>query len=388
MKYIILSDLHLGHKGIQNNGFVSLLSNIPEGADGYGKSKLDSFSTAIKDFCGEDKAVLILNGDLLELSLATMRDALDSFLDVIATIKDNVSKIILIVGNHDHHIWSLHSEYSRSLNHLLSGDLPAVGTAYRTTIFAEKAHLLDPLIKKQIDENIDFKVSYPSLRLHLNNGDEPVYCYITHGHLLSGLYNLTSRILKPFAIGRETEYTIAEVNSALIEFMYWSAGEMGDGMGVDGILEAMYTDLEKGKSSKMKELLVNLSNTLFPDGVLSFVPDVLERKIFSWLAEKMSKKLSKDRDKPISSVDRYASLEDTRNYVNDWTNNVVDLSPPYKRMIFVSGHTHRADEFNINETVKYYNTGSWLLEPAHPEPESRLLFIEDGEELKIEFKVI
>lgn len=386
-KYIALSDLHLGQNGKDCKGQFSLLSQVPDECPAEKEravSTMNKLCQKVKDFAGNDPVTLIVTGDLLDLAMAYLHDGLQ---DLVCLLKNltPVKRLVWVIGNHDHHIWSLHAEETRSLAPLRAGHLPLPGGIYRPTKpEGEDLSLLRTMLSKNVGHDLAVDIAYPAFRLtlHDNKGGLPpelqkVQFYFTHGHLLGGIYTTVSQILAPRLPGFAPEQTAATVNLSLIEFIYWLLGETGEGFGADGFMESVYTDLQKGDSSLVKELINSAVDAFIPEGVIPGVPDSWERSGVKKLGYYLLKKAVGQTD-PAKSSNRHQPSEATRREMEAWAINTAKL-PTNKRVNVIYGHTHEADLHSIHSTlINAYNLGSWLVEPGLSNPDAQLLMIDDG----------
>src|SRR5262249_481948 len=115
--------------------------------------------------------------------------------------------------------------------------------------------------------------------------------YFLHGHLFGGLYTLMSEVLADqVPDASDPERVAATVNAPLVEFLYWLLGETGEGIGADGVIERIYTDLEKGQDGRIDTLVRRAVDRLLPDGIIPGIPDHWERSavhaIATWALRK------------------------------------------------------------------------------------------------------
>src|SRR2546423_11673331 len=110
IRYVCLSDLHFGAEN-------SLLTHVPVGGttvDPFRPSPcLEAFVDCLADLIGRNgnnasRPELILNGDILELALATDNQAamtFERFLELAFEKHQLFSGVRFLPGNHDHHLW-------------------------------------------------------------------------------------------------------------------------------------------------------------------------------------------------------------------------------------------------------------------------------------------
>lgn len=371
MKTIVLSDLHLGQNGADNLGYISLLSNVVGQYKDKALDKRNKLATAVKEFANGEELCLIVVGDFLDLSLATMKSSLDDMLYFLSGLPE-VAELIYVVGNHDHIFWTTHCE-QKMAQKMLTGIVPDAGSVYvPTSVLGDVSLPLQNLINIQLKRDMEVAVAYPSLTLSFG---ENIFRF-EHGHLAGDIYTTFSTILGPYLKDFPVERYTATVNAPLIDFIYWRSGEMGDGIGVDGLLEAVYADYEKGSPSLLKEFFANSVDGLFPNGIVSGIPDSWERSILKYFVRKIAVKMAKDKMISMNSTDRYADVNTTRAKTKKWLDSIGLNNPQYKLNV-VCGHTHIKDEYEYPSKIKLYNVGGWEIEQNCLEPECSVLFIND-----------
>jgi predicted phosphodiesterase len=338
------------------------------------QEKINNLIKIINDFAGKEEITLAVTGDFLDLSLANFRDVTDDLIYFLKKLP--VNKIIYIVGNHDHKIWTKHSEWERIISPMLHGVPPSEGSAYiSTSQIGERSVFWEKYLSQALNKQFDVTVAYPSL--HLQFGDK--LCYFHHGHLVGDLYDTFSRILEPFIKDIPVERSTSTINAPLIEFIYWMVGEMGERMGCDGLAEAVYNDYDKGNSSLLKKVVGSGVDGLFPDGIVSWIPDKIEKWVIKKIALAIADKLAKDKRLSLKSIDRYASVEDTRVKMKVWIDRVF-REEEKDNLVVISGHTHNPDDYIYpNTSIRLLNTGSALIEPDHMEPNIAVLLMENIE---------
>jgi hypothetical protein len=393
-KYLVLSDLHLGQNGQDRKGEYSLLSRISADLPdekAAADAALARLQAALTTFARGERVTLVVAGDLLDLSLAYLGDALGDLGVLLAQLPE-IDRLAWVVGNHDHHVWMLHCEEKHLLAPLRAGgaawvsDLsspspggngqPDPGAIYRPTApGGEPLTIVQQALADAAGRPLEVLVAYPALRLSLTDQRpglpdnlKQVLCYVTHGHLFGGLYTLLSDILAKRLVGLPREQVAATVNLPLIELIYWLLGETGEGMGANGLVEAVYTDLQRGDTSSARELIADVIGTLV-DG------DTLKR-IVQAVADFIAKRVL-PRGNALPSGDRHAATAGTRAGVQRWCADAELVRLP--RVTVVYGHTHVGDTHSVPGTgVLAYNLGSWLVEPGFPVGDTYALQIDDG----------
>jgi hypothetical protein len=387
MKKIVMSDLHLGQDGFDGSGSYSLLSSIPghmvkERA--LADIKMTKLKSRVTSFADGSPIILICCGDVLDLSFAYFSQTYQDLVRLLNNLPE-VERLVFIAGNHDHHIWTMHCEQTSLINPLINDGRPWGGGIYIPTPRAgEIFELFEKSLRKSLGKSIAVDIAYPSYSIDIQNHT----FYFTHGHLFGGLYNLISRILSMFLKEDINEKQAATLNVALIEFIYWLWGETGEGMGANGIIEALHVDSRKGKDSLIKQIINKGIDEIIPGGIIKGIPDAWERKFVKWAIGKFVDKILKDKPQVVVSRDRHEDPEQTKERVKDWIDNMLkhiprrSLDGTEKTLTFVSGHTHRSGSAAIGDNTKIYNLGSWLVEPNNDNPDTEVLMIdEDGKTL-------
>lgn len=390
MKYVALSDVHLGQNGADGSGFFSVLSDLPENMleKSFADGKLRALADRIAQFADGDQVTLVLCGDTLDLALCHMRQALSDLVRLIKSIPQ-VEEVILVVGNHDHHIWSMHSERRRYIDPMRRGQLPAPGAVYKiTNPQGEDAGPLGYMLSAQVGRKkaLKVRVAYPYF-MTLVGDDTTVH--FSHGHLMGGLYTLTSRILRSRLKDAPPERAAATVNVAIIEAIYWLFGEMGERMGANGMMEALYSDIKKGKDSIFKELIHGTVDVVLKDGVVSCIPDSWERALVRWVGSKIAEDIAKKSKIMPASADRHEDPRPSRDKFIQWLIDTERMKPTHGRSVFVFGHTHSADHFQVNQVplegmpkpplIEAFNMGGWLVEPERPDPDTYVFMIDSAD---------
>lgn len=377
MRIVSISDLHLGQNGADGLGQYSLLSTKAP------QNLVRQFVQSVAVFAANDPITLLVAGDFLDLSIAYAEDAiadlhalLSSFAGVV-----RIDEIVHVIGNHDHHLWLQHSEDKRLLTPLREGRVPSNGDApgakalYQITgVGGELFSLLQPLVDR-IFGHLAPKVTiaYPSYSLLLDGSTQ---LYVTHGHLFGGLYTELSDLLKAKLAGLPHARVAATVNQPLIELVYWLIGETGEGLGADGLVEEIYTDMQRGSLSRVRGLVTKLVTQVLPHGVIWRLLGHWERKVIvDAVMTELGKALLSPPASANASADRFADLETTRAGLRAWM-KAIDW-PTAVSTIAIYGHTHVWDEYTIPDTgVRSWNLSTWLVEPNHPAPKTGFLGID------------
>ncbi|HEU4729461.1 MAG TPA: metallophosphoesterase [Kofleriaceae bacterium] len=377
-KIVAISDPHLGQSGTDRLGQYSLLSRRSP------NNLVRKFGDAVARFAGSDSVTLVVTGDLLDLALSYMEDALLDLRELLKEVR--IDTLLCIGGNHDRKLVSLHCEEKNLLAALRAGRIPSSDpmvpsskAIYRMRPgVAEPFTVLQPLVDQIYGpDKVPVLLAYPSYMEEIPGG---ALLYFIHGDLFSGIDTKISELLRDRLATLPHDRVAASVNQPLIELIYWLIGEMGEGMGADGLVEEVYTDLQKGQHGLIRGLVDQLVARVFPDGVVPVIPDRIERR---WIAELIMDKLREvlpSPDRVGASTARHAGVEHTRDALWNWIRlvsplreRVADTSRPTH---VIYGHTHVADAFQFPGTTMFsWNLGSWLIEPGEPLPEPGFLGI-------------
>ena len=366
-KIVVLTDPHLGQNGKDGDGQFSLLSyQVKDNLIDKLESELDSFSAG-------DPISLVVTGDLLDLSLAFIHDGLDDLTHLLAQLT-SVKELVIVVGNHDQHLWSMHSEEQRVCSMLRQGSLPQQGGVYLpTAVTGESFGLLTKVMS-----GVDVKIAYPTYELIVAGGKQILV--FTHGHLMGGLYTIVSDLLGDQLFAYSYKQVAATANLPIIELIYWLLGEICEGFGANGLVEVIFTDLQKGKDGRLRPIVERAVAKAFSDGLVWGLPDNWERgKVVDFVMEKIAGYIGEGS--PLTSSDRHADASETRRMVVDWVKKTKlhERHPPVTHLF--SGHTHDADMFNVQSTkIIAINLGSWLVEPGRDTPDTQIFEIEDDPE--------
>jgi hypothetical protein len=379
-KIIALSDLHLGQNGVDGLGQHSLLSTkVPQ-------NLVRRLVERACTFAAGEPITLLFAGDVLDLSLAYAEDALADLRELLGAFVGavRIDEIVYVVGNHDQHLWSLHSEDKRLLGPLREGRVPSNGDGpgakamYQVTdVKGEPFGILQPLVDQIFGSPAPkVTIAYPSYARPLSSA---VLLHVTHGHLFSGgLYTELSGLLKNKTAGLPHSQVAATVNHPLIELIYWLLGETGEGMGANGLVEEIYIDIQKDTLSRVRGLVNRLVSQILPHGVLWRVLGHWERKIVvDAVMVELKNVLLSPSTAASASADRHADLETTRAGLRAWL-HAIDW-PKQQSTILLYGHTHVWDDYAIpNMDVHSWNLSTWLVEPNHPPPRTGFLGISDA----------
>lgn len=384
-KLVVVSDLHLGQRGLDGkHSQYSVLAQVPRPPRSLSADAARAkFARYIEEFAAGDRITVCVTGDFTDLSLASFHDALDDLAKLFAPI-ECVEQLVWTVGNHDHHIWSLHVNYERAIRLMQGGELPSEPSIYRITDPRGEMHTpLSEFMKQRCPTMERVKIAYPSYQCRINSpvGDN-IHVYCTHGHLFGGLYTLLSDVFKDNVADLPNEEAAATVNLALIETIYWLLGQTGGGIGADGLMEHIYTDLQTGDDSRVDPYLRQIGERHLPGWANHWPHRKPVLRAFVYGVKKVIKK-AVPALKAHKSDQRHEDHSKTHEGLQTWIEKLENWTPT-QRTIVAYGHTHEPHPWEIPGTrTMTYNLGSWLIEPMESDEgqkystaQGRMLFID------------
>jgi len=394
IRYVILSDLHLGET-------ISLLTPLdPEThrADPANTSPVlnhltDALSHLIRQNRGNAKPIFILAGDILGLAYASMTESLQLFEQfvskLIAPESGIVDRFVYLPGNHDHHIWeeARTAVYNAILLSVPPGEaLPEMPHATPPLLDAAMGSVqLQNMVRRikdgrpgELPVNID--VLYPNLLLTNASGDRGVV--IHHGHFVEKIYqfmSLAARALFPGKALPETVEQIEKENFAWIDFG-WSQ------LGSSGVIAKNFEQLsiilqnEEDTRTHADVLAEQLANIV----KLPFLPFHWLRKIVARrLVFGMGKLFQGERHKPGASLAK-ETLQGLRQYFFGPTLRQLRETTATipETLTFIWGHTHKPYERVLTDAagrqeVASYNLGGWTVDSHSPKGDlgANILFL-------------
>lgn len=405
IRYVCISDTHFGSSG-------SLLTNLHDNGLGVDPTMaspvLKKLVLSLREIIGnqEEKPYLILNGDILELALATEKQSAMAFFRFIELAFPengdqlfNNDTIFYVPGNHDHHLWETARE-SQYVDYIMSQDTKKeLPDAWHTTkLFVGPGRpvnqdtlpvpvfFLTKLIQRYKHlQNIKITAAYPNLGLITKSREKCIVFH--HGHFTESIYSAISQLqtmIFPERTLPKHVYELEADNFAWIDFLWSTLGRSGDA-GTD--IKALY-DIALDKEA-MRTPIRNLARAIAER--FDMLPDWADLLPGKWadsaeaFINEMLLKLVVDK---IAALERNVGDTDISALSGDWLKwYVEDL---LKEQIlselddggtlnavlpgdvtFVFGHTHKPMEREMEfssypNKVKIYNTGGWIFE--HPVP--------------------
>jgi hypothetical protein len=386
--HLCLSDLHLGAD-------TSLLTAFDSGGQpAYGDLSpvFEALVGCIRDLlepqADRPKPTLVLAGDVLELALAQTHEAAMSFERFLLTLfpgrdKDLFSRrILLLPGNHDHHLWEAAREqhYVDFLRTVPAGQ--PLGPAWSVTRLYEvddaiglpRSVLLESLAHRHASlRDLSVELVYPNFGLCTPDRARTVV--ITHGHYVEPIYMVMSSLRTFLFPEQPVAATIAEIegeNFAWIDF-FWSAmgrsGACGDGVqrvyemaASPAGMEALSDRVAQGVVNRWGRVLV--PNAIEQLAVKSFVHTLFEAAF----SHERSHAQVPMRDEVRRGLDNYITGPLRRQIRHERRH---DRTPDQLTLVF--GHTHKPLEVcrslpGYSEPVAVFNTGGWVVDTIDPQP--------------------
>lgn len=282
IRYVILSDLHLGAAN-------SILTELSDDGLAVVPDRASEMMTQLARCLGElaslnsasAKPTLILNGDCLELALAGMNQAAMTFqcLLKLAFFPPDPGAaapggrfhetIYYLPGNHDHHLWNAARE-TQYVEHYIDRRRPGDSLEpefYTTNMFMNgklnpvRSGFLDAVARQLGRPAIpSFLTVYPNLAL-LNPGRDRCVV-IHHGHYVESMYSLMSSLdaaLFPRNPPPGKIWDLEADNGAWIDFFWSTLGRSGQaGRDVELIYDKMQSP------AAFAALLRNLAGAITP----------------------------------------------------------------------------------------------------------------------------
>ena len=346
------------------------------------------------------RPVLVLNGDILDLSLApTAFACLNARCFFHCMEESGFKEVIYVPGNHDHHLWRIALEEAALREAVDQGK----SHYNRTAAVPGVSEALRQLFG--LSDGIKLTVAYPNY-LHVVSGnlahsERQWWLVFHHGHLLERWWTALSTLI-PSNDGRSHSLEELEaINEPLTELLWFATGDAGR---LSDIVGSLYVGAVN--SEQMKTLLDNVVKEAFQSLqrrwglripgwkqwlIRGAIVEVMSRLATSGLAgggDKVS------RVNIVSSNLRGSALnEQLRVSVAGYRSRYASVSPS----CFIFGHTHKtqADDsiivrdfttIDIGKTGFHeciFNTGGWVVEPTVAKPDASYL-ISMGRLVKLE----
>jgi len=390
IRYICASDLHLG----ADNSLLTHLGSKAGGVNPHQPSEVlqwlvNCLRELVRHNQGLVRPTLILNGDLLELALAEDNIALmafERFIELMFPTNGDPlidGKIILIPGNHDHHLWEVarETQYVEFLQGKRStkprGDLPSPWhTTKMLTPNLVDSCLLNAVIHRHshlAERGVHVGIVYPNLCLL--NDDESRCVIFSHGHFVESIYTLMTTIGDFVFPGRkapEQIWGIEHENFAWIDFFWSAMGRSGEfGEDVERIYDMLQVPVARRRL--IRQLVGAAGQHWFRRW-----PKLGERLalLFAPIISKSLKHVGVFEKTQVGNVLTQDARQGLKAYIEGPLAN--QISAECKRAMqaqttFVFGHTHKPFSASLNfatfsRAVNVYNSGGWVVDTMTTEP--------------------
>src|SRR5947209_7227300 len=394
VRFVCLSDVHFGAE----NSILSCLVKDDLVVDTTTASPvLDRLVTALATLihANEDKTrkpTLILNGDILELALASDNVGLavfELFLDRMfpadreALVDDT---ILYQVGNHDHHLWETARElqYANVVREYPPGTLLPIPwhttkLYYREDTRPVHCELLERVARRRSHRRrINIRVSYPNMGIRSADGRTSIVFH--HGHFVEPLYHLMTT-LKNFIFPQRplpTEvWDIEAENFAWIDF-FWStlgrSGQVGEDVGL--VYDMLQSDEAIQKLAG--NLAAGISNAWIKNGNLAPLRWVSRRILTKAIKIVAARIAARERTIPKAALTDDAERGLTTYLTGPLINQLASEAryhngrmPDQLKLVF--GHTHKPFVGTrvvpgLAQPVRVFNTGGWVVDTLAAEP--------------------
>lgn len=396
IRYVCLSDMHLGAEN-------SILSRLVDGevvVDATRPSPvLERLVAAMRHLIerNEDQSrrpTLVLNGDILELALASDNVALmvfERFLDLVFPPGGEPlfdSTVYLQPGNHDHHLWETARE--RQYGTFVAGLDPKEPLPipwHATALFHTegeppvRAELLEQVASRNPSRPpINVVVSYPNLGLRSEDGSTVVVFH--HGHFSEGIYQLMTTLkdlIFPGRVRPDQLWDIEAENFAWIDF-FWStlgrSGQVGEDVGLiydmlqsTEAIDTAADNLSAGLSTRLPRVgLTGRLRWLLRPAIKQVV-----RRVATHIArsERRTPRVALS-DKSAAGLMTYLSGP-LLGQLRSESARLGGGSALPEHLKFVFGHTHKPFSATrhvreLSHPVRVFNTGGWVVDTLEVEP--------------------
>ncbi|HTK11263.1 MAG TPA: metallophosphoesterase, partial [Ktedonobacteraceae bacterium] len=244
IRYVCLSDMHLG---ADKSVLTNIRANSIETDPTVPSPTLIQLVACLRELLAhnesQEKPILVLNGDILEMALTETNKAamvFERFIELIFP-KDGeplfAENILYIPGNHDHHIWesARETQYVNFICRIQAGEQLEIPW-HTTKMFAPdfvREYFLTNLIQRYPHlTNVVVNVIYPNYALLSSDGQRCVI--FNHGHYVEPLYSLMSTLNTMIFPERETPKVIRDLeaeNFAWVDFFWSTMGRSGGDVG-------------------------------------------------------------------------------------------------------------------------------------------------------------
>ena len=369
IKYIVLSDLHLGEK---DSLFTPSQKEHNPLLDAFTKS----LQTLVASNSDDDLPTMVLNGDILGLSFSTYQESLtvfDQFVKALTVDHKICKQIAYIPGNHDHHIWQLamESQYRRKLEQRNATDLIPSMDRISFAIYEDgvKSEFIEAFVNGNQSMQTELKVLYPNMIIPSTGPNQP-YVLIHHGHFAERTYHFISNSLQslyPEASGPLTLEELEADNGAWINFAFSELGRSGAaGEKFEKLMNTLSSiEMFDEQSGELSE---NVAKALdYPYIPFHAVEKFLTRRLIQNIAEKI-----RSERYQAGTVCSEEAMEGLTAYLERYCVPQMKISGwQGEATTLIWGHTHKPFSKRTctasYDQLKVVNTGGWVL-PEEPKP--------------------
>jgi len=366
---LALSDLHLGRD-------VSYLNSRE-------KTRYQKNRGAVLELLNRlgPQDEIILNGDILELSLGGLDEVYDDVKEFFSLLSETgpYKKIVYVPGNHDHHFWRTLGEQVYICGRINKKEKPLTKKEYPFYFvdrrFSSKnseqpCNLILPDLWPEGKQAPEFVVKYPHhlARVTLANGKERYFLF-THGHFLEAGFKPVNNLIEPAHLEE-----LEAFNCIWIEALCYHLGHAGRLSQNAKIVADAY---EKGGKEARKKV-TKIMNSIYDNITMKAKLRWPKTWLVKWGLKSAIKFIPKEERSGLFKVAINKDLKaEIKKYVQKYIvmryrdERARELYLPSDKNIpspltFVFGHTHRPtkdkDEKVIiqGETYPVANTGGWL----------------------------
>ncbi|WP_373514535.1 metallophosphoesterase [Persicitalea sp.] len=365
LKYLVLSDLHLGETD-------SLFTSREGGQSDLVTCFSKCLADLIKDFDQEDFPMMVLNGDILGLSFSSYGESLAVFEQFVAAFTHHhkvCDQVAYLPGNHDQHIWQLAQEEKfqealekRTKNEAFPALRHTTPSGYAEGFSSRFFQAFAPEGMK-----LNLKINYPNLLLPpTRDGGSGIL--IHHGHFAEPAYRFFSiamQALYPELKPPSDLEALSEQNGSMIDFVYSELGRSGEAGEYFCTLMATLSS-EELLEKHIDELAKNLAASVdFP-----YIPiEVLEEQLAKTLIQNIAETVRTERSNE-EEVCSDKTMEGVMDYLQNYGLEVLEKQGcPTNKLTFIWGHTHKPFEKATShaqiDNLRIFNTGGWVI-PRKP----------------------
>ncbi len=390
IRYVCLSDTHFGEED-------SLLTRVNDDRTvdtSAPSSVLEALAGCLRALLRDNPpgspVTLILNGDILELALQEVHEAILVFGHFISLVmppgRELFDEIIYLPGNHDHHLWetSRETQYLNYIRDKLKPDQPLQPPWHTTKVFMDMRGE-DRLVNHTLTVAAhrfgglapgapEILTAYPNYGVLRTGPAGARAAVFHHGHFIEAIYSAMSAAASYVLPGYQWPldiYTLEKENFAWIDF-FWSTM----GRSVPGV-EQIYESTEDPR--KLRALTDHLSNSIarrrpVPQRWLEgpLLKKMLRKHVVNRLAGQQERQQvgGAAAGPPLTPESRTGLESYLQRYLRTQMETEAGLVP--ETLTFVFGHTHKPfeDALTVGSlgTLPVFNSGGWIVESAEAVP--------------------